>query len=89
MTTPGAMNCKSLVELVTEYLDGALPEPERARFEAHLAGCDGCTTYLDQIRTTIRVAGALSEEQIPPPAREALLDVYRRWAEETGRGLGG
>ncbi len=86
MTSPESMNCKSLVELVTEYLEGTLPETERARFETHLAGCDACTNYLEQIRTTIRVAGALSEEQIPVAAREALLDVYRRWREEVEPG---
>ena len=79
MTPPAEMNCESLVELVTEYLEGALPDDERARLEAHLADCDGCKTYLDQIRTTMRLTGAISEEQIPAEAREALLHVYRSW----------
>lgn len=75
------MNCKSLVELVTDYLDGALPEEDRVSLEAHLAECDGCTTYLEQIRTTIRLTGELSEERIPAEARTALLRVYRRWQD--------
>lgn len=79
MTRPAEMNCKSLVELVTEYLEGALPDPDRERLEAHLAACDGCTAYLEQIRTTIRLTGALTEEQIPADARESLLHVYRSW----------
>jgi len=81
MSRPEEMSCKSLVELVTEYLEDALPPAERDRFERHLAGCDGCTAYLEQMRTTIRLTGALSEEQIPDEAREALLRVYRGWRQ--------
>jgi anti-sigma factor RsiW len=73
------MNCHTLVELVTEYLEGALPEDERARLEEHLSLCDGCQRYLEQIRTTIHATGMLTEEQIEPDARAALLDVYRAW----------
>jgi len=73
------MACRELVELVTEYLEGALPETERTRLEAHLAECDGCTAYLEQIRTTMRLTGMLTEEQIPADARMALLAVFRDW----------
>ena len=55
------MTCIELVELVTEYLEGSMPAEQRARFEEHVSGCDGCTTYLEQFRTTIRLTGMLSE----------------------------
>jgi anti-sigma factor RsiW len=71
------MNCRSLVELVTEYLEDALPERDRAEIDAHLADCDGCTTYLEQMRTTIRLTGRLDEERIPVEARESLLRIFR------------
>jgi anti-sigma factor RsiW len=73
------LTCKELVELVTDYLDGALRRGRRRRFEAHLAGCDGCTRYLAQMRETIRVTGRLSEEQIPAVQRDALLAAFRGW----------
>ncbi|HEX6331716.1 MAG TPA: zf-HC2 domain-containing protein [Actinomycetota bacterium] len=73
------MNCRTLVELVTDYLEGALGEEERAEVEAHLAQCDGCTAYLEQIRTTIRLTGHLHKEQIPPEAREPLRRIFREW----------
>ena len=73
------MNCRELVELVTDYLEGSMPEDQRARFDEHVSGCDGCTTYLEQFRITIRLTGMLSEEQIAPDARETLLDVFRDW----------
>ncbi|MGH2635548.1 MAG: anti-sigma factor family protein [Actinomycetota bacterium] len=73
------MNCRSLVELVTEYLEDALGHDERAAVEAHLAGCEGCTAYLEQMRTTIRLTGRLSDDQIPSEAREPLRRVFRAW----------
>jgi anti-sigma factor RsiW len=69
--------CREFVELVTDYLDGALPEDERLRFEAHLAECDGCTAYLEDMR---RLIGSLQEAPEPPPdpaTREALLRAFR------------
>lgn len=73
------MKCIEMVEAVTSYLEGTMPDEERVRFEEHLSSCDGCTTYLEQCRVTIRLTGMLTEEQIAPQAREALLGVYRAW----------
>lgn len=76
---PSALSCKELVELVTEFLEGTLPPSERTRFEMHIAACSGCGAYLRQMRDTLRVAGRLSEESLPEPAREDLLRVFRGW----------
>ena len=76
-----ALSCREMVELVTDYLEDALPGSERARFEAHIAGCDGCTAYLEQMRATIALTGRLTEEEIPPEALEALLRGSRDWRE--------
>ena len=73
------LSCQELVELVTEYLDDAPPLADRARFEAHIAGCDGCTGYLEQIRLTIASTGRLAPEQLDPAAEAALLDAFRDW----------
>lgn len=56
MTTPEAMACQELIELVTEHLEGTLGEAERRRFEEHLAGCAHCLEYLHQIRTTVQLS---------------------------------
>jgi hypothetical protein len=50
------------------------------RFEEHLRGCDGCTAYMEQFRTTIRLTGMLTEEQVPAEARDALLGAFRAWS---------
>ena len=58
MTSQSPLSCKELVELVTEYLDGAMSEPERARFDAHLGICPPCVEYVAQIGRTIQAVGA-------------------------------
>ncbi len=73
------MDCDELVELVTDYLEEALEASERARLEEHLAECDGCTAYLDQMRTTIRLTGMLTGREVPVEGREELLRVFRAW----------
>ena len=75
------MPCRELVELVTEYLEDRLSPIDRARFEAHLAECEACRTYLEQFRQTIRVLGRLPEESLSPEAREALLTAFRGWSQ--------
>ncbi|HUH80998.1 MAG TPA: zf-HC2 domain-containing protein [Solirubrobacteraceae bacterium] len=75
------MSCRELVTLVTEYLEGTLGARDRRRFERHIRGCDGCTTYLEQMRETIRLAGTLSERDVSPRAREELLAAFRDWKE--------
>jgi anti-sigma factor RsiW len=76
------LSCKELVELITNYLEGALSAPDRQRFEEHLSVCPGCREYLAQMRQTIRAVGRLSEESLPPKAREQLLDVFRNWKRQ-------
>ena len=73
------MTCIELVELVTDYLEGSMSAEERARFDAHVSGCEGCTTYVEQFRITIQLTGMLTEEQFAPDAREAFLGVFRDW----------
>jgi len=73
------MPCQELVEVVTDYLDGALADMDRLRFEAHLEECDACSDYLEQIRQTIEVVGRLAPESLSDEAREGLLAAFRGW----------
>jgi anti-sigma factor RsiW len=77
--TDTEMTCQELVELITDYLDGTLGQSDRSRFEAHLQTCSGCTAYIDQMRSTIRLLGKLSEESISADARYELLATFRTW----------
>ena len=73
------VTCQELVEIVSDYLEGALPDGDRERFDAHLQTCEGCRRYLDQMRTTIRLMGTLTEENLDPGARDQLLQLFRAW----------
>jgi len=78
-TVDDELTCRELVDLVTDYLEGALTLGERRRFEQHLGGCPVCPRYVDQLRATIRVLGRLGEDAVPEPARGALLAPFRTW----------
>lgn len=78
-----ALSCQELVELVTDYLEGALDERDLRAFEGHLAGCDGCTEYLEQMRTTIRLVGTLTPNDLTQAAETALLQAFRDWKRST------
>jgi anti-sigma factor RsiW len=71
--------CQQLVELLTDYLDGVLPDAEHREVEAHLAMCEHCTAYMDQFRQTIAATGSLTIDDISEPAMNDLLDVFRNW----------
>jgi anti-sigma factor RsiW len=71
--------CQVVVEMVTDYLEGALSRGERRRLEAHLADCPHCTEYLAQIRATIRLTGRLEPADLTPEMRDDLGELYRRW----------
>ena len=70
------MDCRECVELVTAYLEG---ERHQGRVIAHLAGCDGCQRYLDQIRRTVDALGRLPPDRLSGPVRERLLAAFRAW----------
>jgi anti-sigma factor RsiW len=81
MTMPdlGGLTCKQMVELVTDYLEGALPPAIRSRFDQHLTACDPCVIYIEQMRQTIATLGKLPEESIPASALDTLREHFRRW----------
>lgn len=81
--TEHELTCQEVVELVSDYLEGTLDTGQRARFEAHLAGCRGCTNYLEQMRRTIQMVGRLTEESLSPPVRDELLALFRDWKENS------
>ena len=78
---PGAdLECIDLVELVTDYLEGALDQERREMVEAHLRTCDGCKVYLEQMRETREYLGRVppaAGSDLPDQARRELLDAFR------------
>ena len=73
------MTCREVVQLLTDYLEGALPDADRARVEEHLAGCDACTAFLAQLRIAGRVIAGLATVEGPAALRADLLKAFRDW----------
>jgi anti-sigma factor RsiW len=69
--------CREAVELVTEYLEGAMTPFERERFERHLSTCGPCTRYVEQVRRTADVLGRVHPEPPTEATQAALLGVFR------------
>jgi anti-sigma factor RsiW len=76
------LTCQELVELVTEYLENALPPHDRDRFEEHLMTCPACQSHLTQVQETIRILGSVSPESLSERAERDLLDAFRGWKRE-------
>jgi anti-sigma factor RsiW len=79
------LTCQQLVELVTDYFENTLGPADRARFEAHVAGCPGCDAYLEQMRTTLEVVGATAALEAAPEV-SAVLEAFRDWKLNRSRG---
>jgi anti-sigma factor RsiW len=79
---PHDITCRELVELVTEYFEGALDRRDRRRFEKHIAGCVNCAAYVDQMRQTVAAVGHLDERSLDQAARDELMGVFRNWRRD-------
>jgi anti-sigma factor RsiW len=77
-----ALSCQQLVELVTDFLEGALPAQQAAAVELHLAACESCRTYLEQLRQTIGLLKALPDDTLNAETCDELLTRFRAWAQE-------
>ncbi len=77
-TLPG-LACREVVELITNYLEGALPAEDRLTFERHLDECPHCSAYLVQMQATIAASGGIRAEELDPAKREELVALFRGW----------
>jgi anti-sigma factor RsiW len=82
---PPDLACQQMVELITEYLEGAMSRADRKRFEAHLRHCPNCTNYLEQMRITIAATGSLKDEDVDPEVLEEFTDLFRAWLADEAR----
>ena len=84
MIDPHDMMCQELVEVLTEYLDGALGAHDRARLEAHLTVCDDCRVYVAEFQRTVTLTGRADNGTLAPSLREELRNVFRARSNESG-----
>ncbi len=77
------LTCQEIVEVVTDYVEDAMPPEDRRRFEHHLSYCPGCVTYVEQIREVIRLTGEMPrEESLPADLRAGLVSQFRDWKRQ-------
>ena len=79
MTNERHITCQELTEILTDYLEGVMAPEDVARFDAHLEVCDGCVTYVEQMRKTIHTVHALRPAEIEATVPEDLLAAFRAW----------
>lgn len=77
MTPADDLPCRELVELVTEHMEGTLDQVAEQQLLQHLAECTDCNSYLEQMRTTAALAGALPAEQLPEHLPALLAAAFR------------
>jgi predicted anti-sigma-YlaC factor YlaD len=75
------LSCREIVQLVTEYLEGAMRPESRLRFEEHVTICPPCRGFLSQMRATTRAARTIDEESLSPETRARLVAAFRGWSE--------
>lgn len=78
MTGADEMECAEVVELVSDYLDGALSDPEARRVAEHLEDCPGCQAYFEQVRAAAEGVARVESASLPPDVRAKLLDAFRK-----------
>jgi anti-sigma factor RsiW len=71
-----AIACREFVELVTEQMEGTLPEALESAIAAHLELCDPCRVYLEQMRRTAAALGTLPSPTLPAAARDRVLEMF-------------
>lgn len=69
--------CIEVVELLSDYIEGALDEPTVQRIEAHLELCPPCVLYLEQLRATIRQVAALPAPTLSAAAVAQVEAAFR------------
>lgn len=78
--------CRQAVELVTDYLEGALSAAQHRRFEAHLARCLDCPEYLAQMRAIVALTGTITPDDLSPRMRGEFVRLYLRWRAGEAQG---
>lgn len=79
---PEGLVCQEVVEIVSDYLEDTLLPKTREQMEEHLAGCEGCTTYVEQVKQTIQALRAVAHSPAPPRSRDELIAAFRQWKNQ-------
>jgi len=73
--------CQDLVELLTDYLEGACDVATVQSLEAHLDGCPDCREYVAQFRSTIEQVGHVALETLSAATQQGLVEAFREFRQ--------
>lgn len=79
--TSSRLVCQQAVELMSDYLELSLSRRDRKRLERHLADCDACGAYLEQLRVTIAASGVIDLDDLAPEVLATLVGLYQRYRD--------
>ena len=69
--------CVSGVELLMEYMEGALAPDVRAAIEAHVAACPRCEAFIASYREMPRIMRDATTIEMPADLEASLLAALR------------
>ena len=77
------MTCRELIEFLMDYVEGDLPDNQRATFEDHLNRCPPCRSYLDTYRKSVDLTSICYDEDVPPDVPEELIKAILAARKQT------
>ena len=72
------LGCSECVDLLADYVDGALPREQADRLEWHLASCPPCVAFVKTYKGTVDAAARLRQMTLPPELRDRLIAFLQR-----------
>lgn len=79
-------NCRDVIDLLTEYVEGGLAPGDARRLEAHLAGCGPCIEFLETLKKTRAAVGTLRAQAMPEQCRRELRAFLKKEMKKRGSG---
>ena len=74
------VDCPDAVEFASDFVDDTLPALVRVVVGRHLADCEECRAYFEQMRFTVRVLRHLEPEPPPSDVVSRLTRAFRNRA---------
>jgi anti-sigma factor RsiW len=76
--------CREVVDFCLEYLEGALAEEEKGRFQNHLASCGECVAFFETYRRTPELSRHALSLEMPLRVKEAVRTYLRSRCTDRG-----
>lgn len=76
------LDCQTIFELLSQYLDQELPPATCAELERHIQECAPCVEFVNSLRQSVRLCRQFETTEQPPAlspsAKESLRNAYEQ-----------